>query len=243
VWVGEVKVLTVIPARGGSKSIPRKNLVDVGGRPLISYVIEAARAARRLDRVIVSTDDEEIAAVAKAWGAEVPFLRPPELAGDEVSLVPVVVHALRAMEGLGFAADAVLSAQPTSPFLDGSDFDAMVDKLESSGADAVASVQAIEHGHPFWVKRLEGDRVCPFNEYTNESYLQRQDLPPAFIFDGALFLRRRHVLEAWSGRDFCLGRDVRAVILGGHKSLHVDDPVDLDLVRVVAARRAGRTGD
>jgi CMP-N-acetylneuraminic acid synthetase len=232
-----LKILVVIPARGGSKSIPRKNLADVAGRPLISYVIGAARAARHVQRVIVSTDDEEIAAVARQWGAEVPFLRPAELARDEVSLGPVVVHALQAMDGLGFRADAVLSAQPTSPFLDGSDFDALVEKLESTGADSVVSVQAVQHEHPFWIKKLEGDRVRPFNEYTNESILQRQDLPPAFIFDGALFLRRRHIVEAWTGRDFGLGQDVRAIVLGGLKSLHIDDPLHLELVRVVAAQR------
>jgi CMP-N,N'-diacetyllegionaminic acid synthase len=236
-----LKVFVVIPARGGSKSIPRKNLADVAGRPLISYVIEAARGARRVERVIVSTDDEEIASVARQWGAEVPFMRPPELARDEVSLGPVVVHALRAMDELGFRADAVLSAQPTSPFLEGSDFDAMVTKLEETGADSVVSVQAVAHEHPFWVKRLEGDRVRPFNEYTNESILQRQDLPPAFIFDGALFLRRRQAVEAWTGRDFGLGRDVRAIVLGGIKSLHVDDPLHLELVRVVAAQRSRRS--
>ena len=238
-----MRTLVVIPARGGSKSILRKNLADVGGRPLLSYVVEAARAARRVDRVIVSTEDEEIASVAREWGAEVPFIRPQELAGDEVSLIPVLVHALHAMDAMGFASDAVLSAQPTSPFLEGSDFDTMVDKLKESGADAVASVQALEHGHPFWVKRLEGDRVRPFNEYTNESYLQRQDLPPAFIFDGALFLRRRHVLESWSGRDFCLGQDVRAIVLGGERSLHIDDPLDLEVARAVATQRARRKAE
>ncbi len=233
-----MKTLIVIPARGGSKSIPRKNLADVAGRPLIAYVIEAACAARRAERVIVSTDDDEIASVARQWGAEVPFVRPPELAGDAVSLLPVVIHALHAMDALGFRADAVLSAQPTSPFLEGSDFDALITKLEESGADAVASVMAVQHEHPFWVKRLVADRICPFNEYTNEGFLQRQDLPPAYIYDGALFLRRRHVLESWSGRDFGLGKDVRAVVLGGLKSLHIDDALHLELVRVAAAQRA-----
>lgn len=235
-----MKVLAVIPARGGSKSIPRKNLAEVAGRPLLSYVVEAALGAKRVQSVVVSTEDAAIAAVAREWGAEVPFLRPPELAGDEVSLGPVVVHAMEAMDALGFRADAVLSAQATSPFLEGADFDAVIDKLESTGADSVVSVQRVEHEHPFWVKRLEGDRVRPFNEFTNDSYLQRQDLPPAYIFDGALFLRRRHVVESWTGRDFGLGEDVRAIELGGVKSLHIDDPLHLELVRVVASRRGER---
>jgi CMP-N-acetylneuraminic acid synthetase len=232
-----MNVLAVIPARGGSKSILRKNLVEVDGRPLLSYVIEAARNARRLDRVIVSTEDVEIATAARDWGAEVPFRRPDELATDEVSIIPVAQHAMQEMDRLGFRSDVVVSLQPTSPFLEGEDIDQAVLKLEETEADSVVSIQPIAHEHPFWVKGLEGDRVVPFNEYTNESYLQRQDLPPAFIYDGAVFARKRRLLEDWSGRDFCLGRDIRAIVLGGRKSVHVDDSLHLELVRVMMKRK------
>ncbi len=232
-----MNVLAVIPARGGSKSIPRKNLAEVGGRPLISYVIEAARNAGRVDRVVVSTEDDEIARVARDWGAEVPFRRPDELATDDVSIIPVVRHAMQEMDQIGFCSDAVISLQPTSPFLEGEDIDRTVLKLEETRADSVVSVQPIAHEHPFWVKGLEGDRVVPFNEYTNESYLQRQDLPPAYIFDGGIFARTRSLLEGWSGRDFCLGPDVRAIVLGGWKSVHVDDELHLELVRVMMKRK------
>ena len=231
-----MKVLGVIPARGGSKSIPRKNLADVNGRPLLSYVIEAAHRARRLDRCLVSTDDEEIAAVARAEGAEVPFLRPAALGADEVGLVPVVRHAMLSMDDLGFRADVVVSVQATSPFLESKDIDDAVEKLETSGSDSVASVQAIDHEHPFWVKKLDGDRVLPFNEYTNESFLQRQDLPAAYIFDGGIFVRRRHLLEQWSGKDFGMGSDVRAIVLRGRKSIHIDEAEHLELVRILAQR-------
>jgi len=232
-----MNVLAVIPARGGSKSIPGKNLAEVDGRPLISYVIEAARNARRLDRVVVSTEDDEIARVARDWGVEVPFRRPDELATDHVSIIPVVQHALQEMDGVGFRADLVVSLQPTSPFLEAEDIDRAVLKLEETGADSVVSVQPIAHEHPFWVKSLDGDQVVPFNEYTNESYLQRQDLPPAFIYDGGIFARTRSLLEHWSGRDFCLGSDIRAIVLGGRKSVHVDDALHLELVRVMMKRK------
>jgi CMP-N-acetylneuraminic acid synthetase len=234
-----MKVLGVIPARGGSKSIPRKNLADVSGRPLLSFIIEAALGAEELDRVVVSTEDEEIAEVAKEWGAEVPFVRPLDLAADEIGLVPVVRHALEEMDRIGFVADLVVSLQPTSPFLESQDIDLAVEKLDETGADSVASVLPIDHEHPFWAKRLEGDRVLPVNEYTNESFLQRQDLPPAYIFDGAIFVRRRRLLEEWSGRDFGMGNDVRAVVLDAWKSLHIDDPVHLEVVRAVMRQRKG----
>lgn len=234
-----MQTLGVIPARGGSKSIPRKNLAPVAGRPLLAYAIGAARRARRLDRFVVSTEDEEIAAVARELGAEVPFLRPPELATDDVSIVPVVRHAMESMDALGFRADAVLSLQATSPFLEGDDIDVAIEKLETSGADSVCSVEPIEHAHPYWVKRLEGDRILPFNDASDDSYLQRQDLPPAYILDGGLFLRRRELLEKWSGRDFGLGADVRAVVLGGIKSLHIDDPLELEMVRFFMSEKEG----
>ena len=234
-----MKVLAVIPARGGSKSIPRKNLADVAGRPLIAWAIGAAREAKRLDRVVVSTEDEEIAETARRWGAEVPFLRPPELATDTVSLIPVVQHALAAMDGLGFRADVVVSMQATSPGLRGADVDAALAKLEDSGADSVATVLRIEHEHPYWAKRLEGDRVRPFSTETSETYLQRQELPPAYVFDGALFVRRRRLLEEWSGRDFGLGADVRGLPLSAESSLHIDDAIHLEVARVVLARRSG----
>jgi CMP-N,N'-diacetyllegionaminic acid synthase len=235
-----MKTLAVIPARGGSKSIPRKNVVDVAGRPLIAWVIEAARGAKRVDRLIVSTEDEEIADTARRFGAEVPFVRPPELATDTVSLIPVVQHALAAMDGLGFRADAVMSLQPTSPGLRAADIDAAVAKLEDSGADSVATVLRVEHEHPYWAKRLEGDRVRPFSAETDESYLQRQDLPPAYVFDGAIFVRRRRLLEEWSGRDFCLGADVRGLPLSAESSLHIDDEIHLEVARALLARRASR---
>lgn len=234
-----MRILGVIPARGGSKSVPRKNLAPVEGRPLLAYVIDAARASQRLERFVVSTEDEEIADVARELGAEVPFRRPRELATDEVSIVPVVRHAMEAMDALGFHADAVLSIQATSPFLEGDDIDRAVELLERSGADAVCSVERVEHAHPYWVKRLDGDRILPFNDATDESYLQRQDLPPAYIFDGGLFARRREVLERWSGNDFGLGGDVRAIVLGGLKSLHIDDPVELEMVRFFMRQKAG----
>ena len=234
-----MKVLAVIPARGGSKSIPRKNLADVAGRPLIAWAIGAAREAKRLDRVAVSTEDEEIAETARRWGAEVPFVWPPERATDTVSLIPVVQHALAAMDGLGFRADVVVSMQATSPGLRGADVDAALAKLEDSGADSVATVLRIEHEHPYWAKRLEGDRVRPFSTETSETYLQRQELPPAYVFDGALFVRRRRLLEEWSGRDFGLGADVRGLPLSAESSLHIDDAIHLEVARVVLARRSG----
>ena len=168
-----------------------------------------------------------------------PFIRPQELATDDVSIVPVVRHAMEAMDALGFRADGVLSLQATSPFLEGDDIDRVIETFETSGADCVCTVEKVEHGHPFWVKRLDGDRILPFNEASDDSYLQRQDLPPAYILDGGMFLRRRELLESWTGTSFGLGDDARAVVLGGLKSLHIDDPLELEMVRFFMREKVG----
>lgn len=222
--------------------MPRKNLAPVEGRPLLAYVIDAARASKRLDRFVVSTEDETIAAVAKELGADVPFIRPKELATDDVSIVPVVRHAMEAMDALGFRADGVLSLQATSPFLDGEDIDRVIETFVTSGADCVCTVEKVEHSHPFWVKRVDferGGRILPFNDASDDSYLQRQDLPPAYILDGGMFLRRRGLLESWNGKSFGLGDDARAVVLGGLKSLHIDDPLELEMVRFFMREEGG----
>jgi N-acylneuraminate cytidylyltransferase/CMP-N,N'-diacetyllegionaminic acid synthase len=222
-----MKVLGVIPARGGSKGVPRKNLRVVGGKPLLAYSIEAARASRRLDRVIVSTEDPAIAEVARQYGAEVPFFRPPDLAGDQVSLIPVVQHAMRFYDAQGWAPDVVVSIQPTSPLLTGEDIDQAVQLLMDSDCEAVVAVTEILHHHPFRAMKLDGMRVLPLTEYTSERYLQKQDRPPAYGLSGGLYVRRRALLEKWSGRDFAMGADPRAIVIEPDRAVNIDHEVDL----------------
>jgi len=221
-----VKVLAVIPARGGSKGIPRKNLKLLAGKPLIAYIIEAALKAKKLDRVIVSTEDKEIAQVARGYGAEVPFLRPLELARDEVSLIPVIKHAMEFMDELGWRADIIASLQPTAPFTQPEDIDAAVRKLVETGCDSVVSVESIERHHPFRAMKLSGDRLSPLTEYASEEYLQKQDRPPAYGFNGAIYVRKRKLLEKWAGKDFALGEDIRAIVMSPEKSVDINSPLD-----------------
>lgn len=226
------KVLAVIPARGGSKGISDKNLRLLGNRPLIHHSILCAKRAKMVDRIIVSTDDERIAKEARKAGAEVPFLRSVELSINSVSLIPVVIHAVRYLEDVeNWKSDIVASIQPTSPFLESETIDRAVEILLKSGADSVVTVRQIRHEHPFWAKKLKDGRALPFGELTDESYLQRQDLPPAYIYDGALYVRRRCLLDNWTGKDFCLGKDIRGVISSGFGSLHIDDMIDLEAAR------------
>jgi len=222
-----MKILGVIPARGGSKGIPRKNLKRVAGKPLIAYATEAALKSKLLDRIIVSTEDREIARVAKRYGAEVPFIRPKKLAQDEISTIPVVQHAMKYLEkSEGWRADVIASIQPTSPLIEATDIDSAVNKLIKTGCDSVVSVSKIAHGHPYWAMKLEGDRIIPLNP-KGYRCLQKQNLPSFYVLNGALYVRKRKLLENWSGHDFALGKDVRAIVMDETKSIDIDTPLDL----------------
>jgi CMP-N,N'-diacetyllegionaminic acid synthase len=219
-----MRVLAVIPARGGSKGVPGKNVRPLGGRPLIQHTIDAAAAARRLTDRIVSTDDERIAALARELGAEVPFLRPAELATDRAAAIPVLLHAVHFMEeARGERYDAVMMLQPTTPLRTAADIDAAVERLEASGADSVISVVDVEGHHPARMKYLDGDRLVdpPFGEaYENQP---RQELTPMYIRNGAIYLTRRDVLVE---RRSLKGGDCRALVMPVRRSVNIDSEDD-----------------
>lgn len=218
-----MRVLGVIPARGGSKGVPRKNVKELGGLPLIAWTIRAAKGAGRLTRTVVSTDDAEIAKVARAHGADVPFTRPAELASDAAKSIPVIQHALQQIEAAeGSTYDAVLMLQPTTPFLASSDIDAAIAKLTESGSDSVISVIDVGGHHPARMKYLEGDRLIdpPFCEaYENQP---RQELRAMYLRNGAIYLTRREVLLAGSFK----GKDCRAWVMPEDRSTNIDTLLD-----------------
>jgi CMP-N-acetylneuraminic acid synthetase len=226
-------VLGVVPARGGSKAIPHKNVVAVAGRPLLAYTADAASHSRRLTRVVVSTDDEEIAAVARALGLEVPFLRPSSLAADDTPMLPVLQHAAAEMARAGFAADAVVLLQPTSPLRRAEHIDAAVDLLEASGADSVVSVTEVPHQFsPLSVMRLDGDRLRPYLD--GATVTRRQDKPRLYARNGpAVLAVRRRVLDAGS----LYGNDCRPLVMDPADSVDVDVPADLALVEQMLSKR------
>ncbi|MEQ8356262.1 MAG: acylneuraminate cytidylyltransferase family protein [Kiloniellaceae bacterium] len=186
--------LAVIPARGGSKAIPRKNIRPLGGKPLIAWSIAAALAARLVDRVLVSTDDEEIANASRAAGAEVPFLRPAELAGDEVHSVYSVLHALDWLEEHeGTPPGVVTMLLPTSPLRAARDVDQAVEMLANSGAASVISVCAA--GSPLGSLRwMRKGRLKPLTEDSNRNF-QRQDVEQLYAVNGSIYVAASSVLR------------------------------------------------
>jgi CMP-N-acetylneuraminic acid synthetase len=228
-----VKVLGVVPARGGSKGILRKNVALVAGRPLLAYTADAVRASRRLTRTVVSTDDEAIAEAAGALDLEVPFLRPVDLAADDTPMLPVLQHAAREMAGRGFAADAVVLLQPTSPLRHATHIDEAIERLESTGADSVVSVIEVPHQFsPVSVMRMDGDRLRPYID--GPLVTRRQDKPRVFARNGpAVLAVRTRVLEGGS----LYGNDCRPLVMTAAESLDVDDPEDLALAEYLLLKR------
>lgn len=231
-----MNVLGLIPARGGSKSIPRKNIYPVLGKPLIAYTIEAACASRRLSRTVVSTDDMEIAAVAKKWGAEVPFLRPQELARDDTSALPVIQHTVRYLEKKeGWRADVVVYLQPTSPLRRHVHIDAAIDLLISKGVDSVVSVVPVPHQFsPVSVMRLEDDCLVPFLPDTSE-LLRRQDKPLVYARNGPAVLVCTY--EAVIHCNTLYGQRTLPLVMENEESIDVDTAFDLDLVDCILRKR------
>lgn len=181
--VNDKKVLAVIPARGGSKGVPRKNIRPLGGKPLLAWSIEAARRSRYIDRVILSSDDEEIIAVARQAQCEVPFVRPAELAKDDTPGVEPILHALRMVPGY----DYVVLLQPTSPFRRAEDIDRCIEACVNAQAPCCVSVTAPDKS-PFWMFSMdEQARLAPVLAAA-DGFARRQDLPPVYALNGAVYV-------------------------------------------------------
>ncbi len=190
------KVLGIIPARGGSKGVPRKNIRSLCGKPLLAYTIESALRAKRLTRTVLSTEDEEIADVGMRLGIEVPFLRPKQLAQDTSPTFPVVLHALETLEFGGDSFDAVCLLQPTNPLRRSVDIDACIDLLENSDADSVISVLPVPEEHnPHWVYRMCVDGALKLFTEEPTPIARRQDLPPAFHREGSVYVTKTTVIR------------------------------------------------
>jgi CMP-N,N'-diacetyllegionaminic acid synthase len=224
------QVLAVIPARGGSKGIPKKNSQVVGGKPLIAHTIHQATAAGLLDRVVVSTDDQRLAELGEQFGAEVPFLRPAELATDKISIYPVLKHTIDWLKDSdGYRPEYVMLLQPTSPLRTAEDIDNVIKMAIDKDADGVVSVTE-NHNHPYWSKRVSADGILL--DFLDQSPRpnRRQDLPSAYVLNGAIYLAKRHILV--EQETFQTNRTF-AYIMPPERSLDIDTPWDLHLADLI----------
>ena len=234
-----IRILAVVPARGGSRGVPRKNVHLLAGKPLIVYTVTAALQSQYPLRVVISTDNEKIAEVAQRAGAEVPFLRPAELAQDETPTLPVIQHALQWLEQHdGYKPGLVVLLQPTSPLRRASHIDQGIKLLLETNADSVVSVCEVEHS-PYWMRVLdEKGQVRRFVE-TDREFPRRQDLPPVYRLNGALYVTKRKLIM---DEERLLGDDVRALVMAREDSIDIDDKLDFLLAELLLKRRLGKGG-
>jgi CMP-N,N'-diacetyllegionaminic acid synthase len=185
--INQKKVVAIIPARGGSKRLPGKNLLPLAGKPLIAWSIAAAKESRYVDTVVVSTDDDCIMAVANEFGAETPFRRPAEIASDTATSSAVLLHAIAWLQQNQRPHDIVIMLQPTSPLRSAADIDSALELLMAKNAQGVVSVCACEHS-PLWANTLPADGSM--GDFLPESIrgLRSQDLPAYYRLNGALYL-------------------------------------------------------
>lgn len=221
--MSEKKVLGIITARGGSKGIPRKNIKELGGKPLIAYTIQAVKESKLMTHCIVSTDDEEIAEVCREWGAEVPFMRPAELALDTTKHLPVLQHAVKFMEQkLGMQFDYIVNLQPTSPFRIAEDIDGTIQTLIDTNADSALSMVEVDENHPIKMKKIIDGKILPFSIPEPEG-MRRQDFPPAYKRSGAVYvLQRKNLME----KNIQYGENLVAYIVPKERSIDIDDELD-----------------
>lgn len=223
-----MEVLAIIPARGGSKRIPRKNIADFHGKPVIAWAIESAKKAGSVSRVLVNTDDEEIRDIAIRFGAEVPFLRPPELAHDTMAIEPVLIDTLARLKELeGYEPDAIALLMPTNPMRTPDVIDQAVALFEKSGADSVVAVtEARANNNPHWILRKHDDgRVTLFDGTPLTAIRTRsQDLPPTYSRNDIAYILKPSNLRQTPPNLY--GDKVELMIIGEEFQGDINTPED-----------------
>ncbi len=226
-----IKILGVVTARGKSKRLPRKNILDLAGKPLIGWTIEAALKSKYIDEVVVSTEDSEISEISKNFGANVPFMRPKELSDDSIHPAEVVKHAVNyCINDQEKEFDYVVLLQPTSPLRDAHDIDKAIELLYSKRADAVVSVCEAEHP-PLWSNTLPEN--LSMKNFLKDDLKNRvsQDLPTYYRINGAIYICSiKKILEE---NTFFLKDNIFAFLMDAEKSVDIDTPIDFKLAEVL----------
>ena len=224
------KILAIIPARGGSKRLPRKNIIDLNDKPLIAWSIEAGLNSKYVDRIIVSTDDIEIAKISEKWGADIPFIRPKELATDTATTVDVIMHAIINLEEAGERYDYIMLLQPTSPLRSVVHVDESIELLEGQDMDNVVGVTEVSHPY-------EWTNILPHNMsmdgfISDEAYLTRsQDFPKRYQINGAIYLIKKEVFLLC--KKMISSKKSIAYIMDQNCSVDIDTENDLLLAECV----------
>lgn len=233
-----MKILGIIPARGGSKRIPNKNIIDLCGKPLIAYTIEAALKSKYIDRLIVSTDSARIGEVAKKYGAEAPFLRPAKFARDGSPDAEVLRHALKWLRANDcYRPDIAVYLRPTTPLKKSRTIDSAIKKLIDSNAQIVRTITTVEGVyHPYWMYRMRpGGFLASFIKGVKiDKYYQRQLLPKAYRINGVVDAMRASVID---GGKFFDSKKMVGLLIGEEESIDIDTEFDLRLCKFIMRKK------
>lgn len=224
-------VLAIIPARGGSKGVPRKNIREVGGKPLIAWTIEEAQKSKYIDRLIFSSEDPEIIAVARQWGCEAPFVRPVELAADETPGVEPILHAINALTE---KYDYVVMLQPTSPLRLAEDIDGCIEMCVDRNAPSCISYTEPEKS-PYWMVKVDDSGSTVLFADSQYATTRRQDLPRVYAPNGAVYVAE----TAWikKNRTLYKEKETRAFIMPKERSRDVDTELDIKICELLLSER------
>jgi CMP-N,N'-diacetyllegionaminic acid synthase len=230
-----MKLLVIIPARGGSKGIPKKNIIDVNGKPLIAYTIEPSLELLKsgmADKVIVSTDSQEIAEVAIALGAEVPFLRPAEISGDKAKSIEFIQHAIDYYKDLNIHYDGVVLLQPTSPLRTAKDMQKAISLFASNDNDSLISCYEEEYINDLVIYKLsaDGKTSMPVNPLHNKG-VRRQDHGSLYVRNGCIYISSAELIQ----KGLVIGEQPLMYIMEKNQSVNVDTMEDLELLRKMLA--------
>ena len=223
--INNLKVLALIPARGGSKGIKDKNIVDVCGKPLIAYSIDAAKRSKYVDDIVVTTDSEKIKEVAEKYGADVPFLRPNELATDNSKTIDAVIHAVNTLKESGQNYDILILLQPTCPLRTTEDIDNSLELFVSKGCVALVSVNKVKE-HPILMRKINEDGMMD-NLLNIPSTIRRQDMPPIYKVNGSIYINLIKELS----NNTSLNDNPLAYITDNEHSIDIDNLDDVERVK------------
>lgn len=226
-----MKVLAVIPARGGSKGLPGKNIKPLNDKPLIAWSIESANASKLINKTIVSTDDSKIIDVAKKFGANIPFVRPEELSSDTATTKDVLIHALNELNNLDETYDYLVLLQPTTPFRKAGDIDKMIQIAQQSNSDMVVSVKETS-SNPYYVL-FEEDENGFLQKSKPSSFTRRQDCPTVYEYNGSIYVIKVSALMAKDSLSF--DKTIKYLMDEFH-SVDIDSQFDLDFAEFLLSK-------
>lgn len=227
--------LAIVPARGGSKGLPRKNIKELCGKPLIAWTIDEAKKSKYVDEIVVTTDSDEIASVSKQYGAKVPFIRPAELANDVAKSIDVVEHTIEFYKKqYQKEFDYIVLLEPTSPMRDASDIDCAIEQLLVSDADSIVGVCRTEDQNPAFLVKISEDRRITGYKDEKMTSIRRQDIEDVYFFEGTVYISKTDVLL--SKKSF-YHNNTLAYEVPKYKSLEVDDIYDFIMIEALIKYR------